>query len=144
MWPFLGWLVLAALSIWVCFEDITKRKISNNICLSVLFMSGMLSVVSGVFPDLLPTMLILFFGFVLTRLNIIAAGDIKLMAAFSIAIKPEFLTFTFLVIIFIGGLIGVLYLVMKLLYGDRYIKNEGVPFGVPISVGSLLGIAASL
>jgi len=107
-------------------------------------MSGMLSVVSGVFPDLLPTMLILFFGFVLTRLNIIAAGDIKLMAAFSIAIKPEFLTFTFLVIIFIGGLIGVLYLVMKLLYGDRYIKNEGVPFGVPISVGSLLGIAASL
>lgn len=74
----------------------------------------------------------------------IAAGDIKLMAAFSIAIKPEFIALTLLVITFIGGLISVLYLIAKFVCKEKYIRNEGVPFGVPITVGSLLGVAASL
>ncbi|PMH46901.1 hypothetical protein BCU68_01360 [Vibrio sp. 10N.286.49.B3] len=77
--------------------------------------------------------------------RIIAAGDIKLLTAFSLAISPVYLPLTLVIITFIGGVMGIgYYLYGKWSGNEKAVRQRGVPYGVPICLGCLFGIAASL
>lgn len=70
----------------------------------------------------------------------IGAGDIKLFAAYSMAIDPDYLVFSIVLVLFLGGLLSVVYMVMHYL---RKGKGEiGIPYGVAISLGFILPIVA--
>ncbi|RBW66583.1 prepilin peptidase [Vibrionales bacterium C3R12] len=138
------WLLLAAISLFICYQDITKRTISNRVVFFVMSVCGILYFQHGVFESVFVTVGILFVGFVLFNLNIIAAGDVKLLSAFSLAITPQYLPLTLFIITLLGSLLGVAcYLYAKCTNYNKIMGN-GVPYGVPICLGCLFGIAASL
>jgi prepilin peptidase CpaA len=83
---------------------------------------------------------ILVIGLVLFYYNLVGAGDVKLASSFSVAVKPEYQLIVALLIFILGGLVAIFQTI-----SNRYKnKKRGVPYGVPISLGYLLGIAASL
>lgn len=145
MWslPLAGWLVLAALSCFVCYQDLTKRRISNRLVLSLLVVSAVLFLYLHNYSILLYSGLLLLACFTLFLFNIIAGGDIKLLVAFSLAIKAQFLPLTLLIIMALGGLLGIAYYLFGLLTDLAKVKARGIPYGLPICLGCLFGVAAS-
>lgn len=89
------------------------------------------------------SIMVLVFGFVLHTFNILAAGDTKLFFAFSLAILPEFLPLTLFIITALGGVLAVGYYLYGLCTDLDKVKKRGIPYGVPICLGSLFGVAAS-
>lgn len=139
-----GWLALAALAFFICYQDISKREISNHIVLLVSAISFMLLLNQQNYAVLPYSALLLLSGFILFQLNIIAAGDIKLLTAFSLAINPQYLLLTLVLIGFCGGALGGGYYLLGLLTDLEKVKQRGIPYGIPICAGCLFGIAASL
>ncbi len=136
------WLLLAAISCFVGFQDITKRVISNRSCIIVFIVCNIIAVRTGNYQVFLYVAIIFITGFILFLFNIIAAGDIKLAAAFSIAVNPKYQLLVITIILLLGGIIALGQLAWK-----KYKTNEkidGVPYGVPICIGYLFGIAASI
>lgn len=87
---------------------------------------------------------ILVVGFFLFLLKVIAAGDIKLLAALSLAIKPEFIVLSLCCVLVLGGVVALMYLIYGFLTDLQKVRQRGIPYAIPICLGSLLGIAASL
>jgi len=139
-----GWLILVTLSFFICYQDITKRKISNRIVLCVLVVASVLFFYQQNYAVLPYSLLILCVGFILFQFNMIAAGDIKLLTAFSLAITPEIISLTIVVIGFLGGGVAILYYLFGLLTDLQKVKKKGVPYGLPICMGCLFSIAVSL
>lgn len=138
------WLLLATISLFICYQDITKRTISNRIVFFVMSICSIIYFQHGVFESVLYAVGILFVGFVLCNLNIIAAGDVKLLSVFSLAIAPQYLPLTLFIITLLGSLLGVAYYLYAKCTDYKKIMGNGVPYGVPICLGCLFGIAASL
>ncbi|KXO09540.1 Type IV prepilin peptidase TadV/CpaA [Moritella sp. JT01] len=72
----------------------------------------------------------------------IGGGDAKLLFAFSIAIAPNYLLLTIMLIIFVGGLQAAILILFSWFKREPY--TRGVPYGFAICIGSLFGIAASI
>ncbi|MDN3698531.1 prepilin peptidase [Vibrio cortegadensis] len=140
----LWWLLLTTISLFVCYQDITKRTISNRVVFLVMSLCSILYFQHSVFESVLYAVGILFVGFVLFNLNIIAAGDVKLLSAFSLAITPQYLPLTLFIITLLGSLLGVAYYLYAKCSDYKKIMGNGLPYGVPICLGCLFGIAASL
>ncbi|WP_102562983.1 A24 family peptidase [Vibrio sp. 10N.286.49.B3] len=141
----LWWLSVATLSIYISVMDIKHRHISNLVCGLVLILSSMMFVAQQEWQVLIYSGAILIIGFIATIFRIIAAGDIKLLTAFSLAISPVYLPLTLVIITFIGGVMGIgYYLYGKWSGNEKAVRQRGVPYGVPICLGCLFGIAASL
>ncbi|MGR6831652.1 A24 family peptidase [Aliivibrio wodanis] len=139
---FKWWLLLAAISCFVCYKDISERMISNRVCIAVFVMCSVFCVLTKNYHAITYSILIFIVGFTLFLINIIAAGDIKLASAFSIAVNPKYQLLVITIILLLGGVIAF----SQLLWG-KYRSNKnlnGVPYGVPICIGYLLGIAASV
>ncbi|MEZ8193858.1 A24 family peptidase [Vibrio cortegadensis] len=140
----LWWPLLATISLFVCYKDITKRTISNRVVFFVMSICGVLNCQYGVFESVLYAIGILCVGFIFFNLNIIAAGDVKLLSVFSLAIAPQYLPLTLFIITLLGSLLGVAYYLYAKCTDYKKIMENGVPYGVPICLGCLFGIAASL
>ncbi len=78
----------------------------------------------------------------MNRLGIIGGGDAKLFFAFSIAIAPNYLPITIMLIAVIGGLQAMLLVFFS--WSQNQLYTRGVPYGFAICVGCLFGIAASI
>ena len=89
-------------------------------------------------------LIVLLIGFVLFQLKWIAAGDVKLFAAFSLAISSRYIVLSLYIIVLSGGVLAILCLIYQRIYRHNRVVIKGVPFGVAICIGSLFGIAASL
>jgi len=126
-----------------CISDHINRTIPNNIC-KFLFIINLFSacyfgyimqsaiITAGIFSILVLTWLIGCFG----------AGDIKLLCAFSIGIRPE-LTIACLIMI---GVCGGIQLVIVYLVGLATRNNlfeKGIPYGIPISISGVVFTALS-
>lgn len=98
----------------------------------------------GRFEQLLMPIPVLGIGALLFYFNIMAAGDSKLLAAFSLMISPSYFLLTVFIILSAGGALAISQWVISQITGNANWVNKGVPYGVPICLGSLLGIAASL
>ncbi|MBV1843119.1 A24 family peptidase [Photobacterium ganghwense] len=137
------WLLLATISIYICYQDVLRRIISNRSCCAVFAVCSVLCFLTDNYAATVYIVPIFLIGFVLFILKAIAAGDVKLFAAFSVAISPEYLLLTVVSILIFGGMVGCTQWFLE--KNCRSIKSQyGVPYGVPICIGSLLGIAASI
>ncbi|NOI83647.1 hypothetical protein F0237_23635 [Vibrio tubiashii] len=142
MSPTFGWLcTLAILSLFIVIGDIFSRKIGNDLCMAVAVMSLFLSISTIGSPNIISPFVVLIFGVALTHLGLLGGGDSKLLAAYAIAIDPQNIPLTLFMITIVGGLVSVIYLVI-----NRFIHKttEGVPYGIAIAIGGLLGVLASI
>ena len=146
MWFFsqFSWLALALLCCLICSQDFTTRTIANQLILLVLLITLSLSVYQHNYSSLLYSGVLLLFGLILWRYNIMGGGDIKLLVAFSLAIKPDFFPLTLVIITGCGGVLALAYYLFGLFTDLAKVKARGFPYGLPICLGSLFGIAASL
>ena len=139
-----GWLVLAALCCVICYQDFSKRRISNRVVSLVAVVTALLLIYLHNYAVLPYSLLLLLIGFVLFLFKFIAGGDIKLLVAFSLAIKAQFLPLTLVIIMLSGGALALSYYLFGLLTDLDKVKARGIPYGIPICLGCLFGVAASL
>ncbi|WP_254052660.1 prepilin peptidase [Aliivibrio sp. EL58] len=136
--------LIVSTNIYIVFHDIRNRKISNNIIVLISLIGFFSIFVKGDIDFLISPLIILFFGFILFKFNVIAAGDIKLFSAMSLMINKEYILLITIIILFIGGLQAYCQYSMYKLTNNREWIDRGVPYGVAISIGSLFGILASM
>ncbi|MUJ25691.1 prepilin peptidase [Aliivibrio fischeri] len=136
------WTLLFTISCIICYQDITRRTISNQMCIIVLIICICLVIKSGNYSSLYYSLIIFIGGFVLFIKKIIAAGDVKLISSFFIAINQNYQLLTFTIILLTGGVISIILLIHKIINEKN--TTMTVPYGVPICIGCLFGIAASL
>jgi prepilin peptidase CpaA len=141
----LYWLIaLIGLSLCVCYTDVTRRQISNITVMIVTALCLSILVANQQYTALLHSFTILAVGIGLFVLDVIAAGDIKLLTAFSLAIKPEYLLITLGLIVLLGGMLAIGYLIYGILTDLKKVRQRGIPYAIPICLGCMFGIAASL
>lgn len=140
---FYTWWLMATISIFIMYIDVKKRTIPNNTIVFILTLCFIKMCFLGDLSILPYSFVILIIGFFLHIFNILAAGDTKLLFAFSLAISPEFLPLSLFIITALGGVLALVYYLYGLCTDLEKVKKRGVPYGVPICLGSLFGIAAS-
>lgn len=141
----LWWLaLLTTLCIYVCYTDIRYRVVSNQSIIWMFPLCLLMLINHGHYTSIVITGCIIVIGFTLFMYNIIAAGDIKLVATLSLAIKPEYILLSICIMLFLGGGVAILYLIYGMFTNLYKVRIRGIPYAIPICLGSLLGIAASL
>ena len=128
-------LLLLRLSI----SDIRSRIISNRIVLLLLVVIIPLSLLKYQTVFIFPALCALTVGFLLFMLNVIGAGDVKLITVFMLMVQNDeifpfffFTTFAGLGLIIIGWL-----------FFRKSIKENGLPYGVAISLGFITNLVLS-
>lgn len=131
-------------NIYIVFHDVKNRKISNNVIILIV-LSGFFSIfIKGELSYLISPLIILIVGIVLFKINVIAAGDIKLFSALALMIKQEYILLVICIVLFIGGIQAYCqYSMYKLTNNEKWV-SRGVPYGLAICAGSVFGILASI
>ncbi|MCC4797720.1 A24 family peptidase [Enterovibrio norvegicus] len=135
-------IVLLTSSVAVIISDLKYRKISNFFVLTILTICILISVREpslSIHVD--QSILVLLVGLVLFRVGVLAAGDTKLFAVYSLVINPEYIQLSIFLIAFIGGIVAVPIFVKK--YFSESKADRGVPYGIPIVLSSLFSIYLS-
>ena len=135
-------LILLLCGLYTSFSDFYSRKISNNVVVIIAVFSLLLCVNQQSYFSLVTAGLLLAAGFLLNLLGVWGAGDAKLIAAYAIGIKPEWQLLSLSLIGFLGGIIACVYWI----YGRFSClgNDKGIPYGIPICIGSLFGILVSI
>lgn len=131
LWGLIGLLSLL-LSV-LSWQDIRQRILSNKLVLIVLFVVVPLA---GLLYHTLywqTALITLIVGFILFLFNIIGAGDIKLLSVLMLLVPP---TDAFGVL-FLISLFGLLLIIIGWIGFRQSIKQNGLPYGVAISLGFL-------
>ncbi|EKO3823226.1 prepilin peptidase [Vibrio harveyi] len=83
-------------------------------------------------------LLVLGIGLILYALIWIGAGDIKYAAVLSLTIPLNDLPWAYIMTAFAGGFLAIIYLVTRKLISNTSSSQEGLPYGIAISVGFYL------
>ncbi|MCG9724202.1 prepilin peptidase [Vibrio brasiliensis] len=136
-----GWLLsVVTLSLLVIYSDIKHRKVSNRLCLLIAFLCAGYAFIYTEVQVLIP-ITILVIGIALSYLRILGGGDTKLLAAYFIAISPDAFLATLVVIGISGGVLSLIYLLKNKIKKNT---NNSLPYAIPITIGGLIGILASM
>ncbi|MFS1460790.1 prepilin peptidase [Vibrio lentus] len=135
-------LILAIVCVYVSVTDFLYRKIQNYALLILLFLQCFLSPLD---IQIMSFLLVLGGGLLVYALIWIGAGDIKYAAALSLTIPLNDLLWAFVMTAFSGGFLSVIYLVNNKLISKKLIRKasndqQGIPYGIAISVGFYLVI----
>ncbi|QIM63733.1 flp operon protein B [Pasteurellaceae bacterium Orientalotternb1] len=129
--------ILVLLLIRLSWTDIKLRLISNDIVMALLFCVIPFGYMLNGELYIIPALISLFIGFLLFLLNVIGAGDIKLITVLMLTIPSEqilsFFVFT--------SFFGLLLIIIGWLFFKTSIKRNGLPYGVAISLGFLTNLA---
>lgn len=137
-----GWLVLLAiLSLTAAISDLKSRIISNRLCVSISVTSIILVIGNLSLANFILPMFFLSAGILLSKFGYLGGGDSKLFSAYSIAISPENILTTLLLIALVGGCISLFYFFINKVMRKNVI---GIPYGISISIGGLYGVVISL
>ncbi len=138
------WLVLlAATSLIVIYFDMTRRIIPNR-AIIVLMVFGIFSVyISQEYNRIYVLLIVLTVGVVLSKLNILGGGDSKLLAVFSLYISVQYVPVVLIIIFLIGGALAAFFWLMYEVTKQSSWLKRGIPYALPICVGSLIGAIAS-
>ncbi|TCV57610.1 prepilin peptidase CpaA [Vibrio crassostreae] len=79
-------------------------------------------------------------GLILYKLIWIGAGDIKYVVILSLTIPVNDLLLAYILTAFAGGILAFAYLISKNLIRGNAHKQEGIPYGIAISIGFYLVI----
>ncbi|OBS97453.1 peptidase [Vibrio tasmaniensis] len=137
-------LILAIVCVNVSVTDFLYRKIQNYALLILLFLQCFLSPLD---IQIMSFLLVLGGGLLVYALIWIGAGDIKYAAVLSLTIPLNDLLWAFVMTAFTGGFLAVIYLVNNKLISKKLIRKasnnqQGIPYGIAISVGFYLVILA--
>ncbi|MDU7785196.1 MAG: prepilin peptidase [Aggregatibacter aphrophilus] len=131
--------IILLLLIILSITDIRSRIISNRVILLLLIATIPLSLLKYQIVFIVPALCALAIGFLLFMLNIIGAGDVKLITVLMLMIPNDeifpfffFTTFAGLGLIIIGWL-----------FFRKSIKENGLPYGVAISLGFVTNLVLS-
>lgn len=131
--------IILLLLIILSITDIRSRIISNRVILLLLIAIIPLSLLKYQTVFIVPALCALAIGFLLFMLNIIGAGDVKLITVLMLMIPNDeifpfffFTTFAGLGLIIIGWL-----------FFRKSIKENGLPYGVAISLGFVTNLVLS-
>lgn len=129
-----GYVVIFSMLLWVSYTDI-KRRIIDHLPLGALLLA-ILPVTYIQFGEIywLQSLIALIIGFILFSINVIGAGDVKLIAVLMLGIQP-YLVPKFLIYVSLAG--GVLAIV-GLIFFNKLVRKRGLPYGVAISCGFAL------
>ncbi|MEZ8100901.1 prepilin peptidase [Vibrio bivalvicida] len=117
-----------------CNSDHKYRTISNNLCKLIVVINSIAACYYGyILQSTLTTAIIFLVLVVVWLFGCFGAGDIKLLCAFLLGIKPEL---TIACLVMVGGLGGVQLVVMYLigLATNKSLFEKGIPYGIPISI----------
>ena len=128
-------LVLAIACLYVSITDFLHRKIQNNALLLLLLLQSFLSPLD---LQITTFLLVLGIGLILYALIWIGAGDIKYAAVLSLTIPLNDLPWAYIMTAFAGGFLAIIYLVTRKLISNTSSSQEGIPYGIAISVGFYL------
>ncbi|CAM3186704.1 A24 family peptidase [Moritella viscosa] len=131
--------VLFVFFICTTYMDVTVRRLPNGLVILTALLCLTVAI-SGDFyiSSLQQSALALAVGFGLFLLRVCGAGDIKLIAAYLLGIKPEYWALFLFVMSLIGTCLGVVQ------YIFRRQQNAGIPYGVAISLSGLFFVIASV
>lgn len=130
-------MTLAVLSVYVSATDFLYRKIQNYALYLLLFLQCFLSPLD---IQIMSFVLMLVIGLILYKLIWIGAGDIKYVVILSLAIPVDDLLLAFILTAFAGGILAISYLVGEKLIRNKVDVQEGIPYGIAISIGFYLVI----
>ena len=136
-------MLLVALLFGLCaysvYKDVTVRLLPNSLVILTALLCLTVSI-SGDFymSSLQQSVLALALGFGLYLLRACGAGDIKLIAAYLLGIKPEY----WALFLFVMSLIGVGLGVVQYIFKAQH--DAGIPYGVAISLSGLFFVIASV
>lgn len=133
-------IVLTLLLSVLSWQDIQHRILSNKLVLMVLFVVLPLGWLLSHTLYWQPALITLIIGFILFLFNIIGAGDIKLLSVLMLLIPPSAAWFVLTLI----SLFGLVLIVIGWLFYRQSIKQNGLPYGVAISLGVLSYLCLSL
>lgn len=85
---------------------------------------------------IMPALITLIVGFLLFVLNIIGAGDIKLLTVLMLATPTE----QVFSLLFFTALSGLVLIIIGWLFFRQSIRRNGLPYGVAISSGFLINL----
>lgn len=128
-------LVLAIACLYVSITDFLHRKIQNNALLLLLLLQSFLSPLD---LQITTFLLVLGIGLILYALIWIGAGDIKYAAVLSLTIPLNDLPWAYIMTAFAGGFLAIIYSITRKLIGNTSSSQEGIPYGIAISVGFYL------
>ena len=130
------YLILILLLIRLSWTDIKARIISNKIILNLFLVIVPLAWVQYENVFFIPALIALFIGFLLFSLKVIGAGDIKLIAVLMLAI-PSDQIFSFF---FFTTFSGLLVIIIGWVFFRESIRQDGLPYGVAISLCFLINL----
>ncbi|MBE8566300.1 MULTISPECIES: A24 family peptidase [Vibrio] len=130
-------LILVIVCVYVSATDFLYRKIQNHTLLILLFLQCFLSPLD---IQIMSFLLVLGGGLIVYALIWIGAGDIKYAAVLSLTIPLNDLLWAFVMTAFAGGFLAVIYLVKNKLTRKTSNDQQGIPYGIAISVGFYLVI----
>ncbi|UKH14094.1 A24 family peptidase [Actinobacillus pleuropneumoniae] len=125
--------IMVCLLLVVCWTDLRYRLISNRVIMALLLVIIPFSYLMYGTLSWLPAVLCLVIGFVLFLLNVIGAGDVKLLAVLMLAIPSSFAIF----FLFLTACAGLLLIIIGWLFYRKTIREKGLPYGIAISTGFL-------
>ncbi len=126
---------------YISFTDMKRREI-DNIPIVIIFL---LSIFVGIFVTdsisiLIPTT-ILVVGIILSSLNLLGGGDVKLLFALTVGLSSEMIYHLFILTSFAGIPVAIIAWVVH-----KFKKSQGrceVPYGLAISLGYILTLLAN-
>lgn len=128
-------LLLVTLSV----TDIRSRIISNQVVLLLLFAIVPLSLLKYQTIFVIPALCTLAIGFLIFSLGAMGAGDIKLISVLMLTIPHNEIIYFF----FFTAFFGLLLIIVGWLFFRKSIKENGLPYGVAISLGFMTNLALS-
>lgn len=128
-------LLLVTLSV----TDIRSRIISNQVVLLLLFAIVPLSLLKYQTIFVIPALCALAIGFLIFSLGAMGAGDIKLISVLMLTIPHNEIIYFF----FFTAFFGLLLIIVGWLFFRKSIKENGLPYGVAISLGFMTNLALS-
>lgn len=133
--------------IWISWTDLKSRLISNRAILLTVLLILPFSYILWSKVFIVSAVVTLVIGFILFMLNLIGAGDIKLLSVLMLAVpSEEIMPFLFLVTI-VGAVLAIIAIVWLLFHKKSfmdYIMKYKLSYGVAICGGFILNFAPNI
>lgn len=136
----MSYFIVGAISLtllYVCYTDMRYRLIHNQVVIFIfalsLLMGFMMKDNSNIEINIYAPLIILAIGFILNYINIVGAGDIKLLVALTVGLSTESVYKLLLLVALAGLPIAIIaYIVHKVRKNSPRCE---VPYGVAIAIG---------
>lgn len=131
------------LMIYISCSDFNYRIISNKSVMCVFFVAILIGFRHFSFEYFISLFFLYLSLLVVYYFKVLGGGDIKLMAALSLAIPSSLWLSTYIMVMIFGGFLALIYLTVHLIdkrFGLGFMKLKGIPYGIAISCGFFIFI----